>query len=245
MVTAVKTAGRWVIDAASLAHRIAIGARRTRKETAVPHIDLTATYTVTYPSGRTPTVITPKVRTRDRNGVTLTTVRGLAPLLAGQIDAITDEGDRLHTLEVLSGASIVIADKPRDIGSAMIATRDDGRLAAHYQGTKGLPVDTVLDLAERLRTQLWEKPAAGSADYTALAAEARDLHARLTPAKDCHPADRIGGHRDRTSGARRGRNAALAAANAFERAAADPTVDTALAHDQLATARRTAAQLGR
>lgn len=31
-VAAVKRAGRWVIDAASLAHRIAIGAMRTRKE---------------------------------------------------------------------------------------------------------------------------------------------------------------------------------------------------------------------
>lgn len=35
VVAATKTAGRWIIDAASLAHRIAIGAMRTRK-TAAP-----------------------------------------------------------------------------------------------------------------------------------------------------------------------------------------------------------------
>jgi hypothetical protein len=40
-VTAVKQAGRWIIDTASLAHRIAIGAMRTRKATA-----MTATGTI-------------------------------------------------------------------------------------------------------------------------------------------------------------------------------------------------------
>ncbi|WP_329114407.1 hypothetical protein [Streptomyces sp. NBC_01353] len=38
-VAAAKAAGRWVIDAASLAHRIAIGARRTRKAIAVLTVD--------------------------------------------------------------------------------------------------------------------------------------------------------------------------------------------------------------
>lgn len=37
-VAAVKAAGRWVIDTASLAHRIAIGAMRTRKTTPTPAI---------------------------------------------------------------------------------------------------------------------------------------------------------------------------------------------------------------
>jgi hypothetical protein len=42
VITAVKRAGRWVIDTASLAHRIAIGARRTRKA-AMPDIPITLT----------------------------------------------------------------------------------------------------------------------------------------------------------------------------------------------------------
>jgi len=35
IIAATKQAGRWVIDTASLAHRIAIGARRARKQTAM------------------------------------------------------------------------------------------------------------------------------------------------------------------------------------------------------------------
>lgn len=38
IIAAVKQAGRWVIDAASLTHRIAIGAIKTRKATAVPDL---------------------------------------------------------------------------------------------------------------------------------------------------------------------------------------------------------------
>lgn len=78
VVAATKSAGRWFIDTASLARRLTIGAlkRPTRKANMV---DLTATYTVTLPGDTTPTVTTPKVRTRERNGVQLTTVRGLAP----------------------------------------------------------------------------------------------------------------------------------------------------------------------
>lgn len=44
VITATKTAGRWIIDTASLAHRIAIGAMRARKATPVT---ITATITQT------------------------------------------------------------------------------------------------------------------------------------------------------------------------------------------------------
>lgn len=107
-------------------------------------------------------------------------------------------------------------------------------------------VDTA-SLAHRIAIgeRRTRKEATTVTDYTALAAEARDLHARLTPAKNCHPADRIGGHRDRTSGAKKGRNAALSAAATYEQAAAGNVIDTALAADQLDLARRTAAKLSR
>jgi hypothetical protein len=148
VITATKTAGRWIIDTASLARRIAIGAMRaaTRKATV---LDLTATYTITE-GPRAGTTITPKVRTRVRDGYTVTTVRGLAPLLADRIDAITDLGDRLHTLEVLMGAGITITDETGDFFTDMISARDNGRLATQYAGTRDLPVDAVLDLAEQI-----------------------------------------------------------------------------------------------
>lgn len=155
IITATKRAGRWIIDAASLAHRIAIGNRRTRKAITM-QLDLTATYTYGRPhgAGAAPTTITPKVRDRVRDGERVISVRGLAPLLADRIDAIADEGDRLHTLEALYSASITISDQPGEFDS-LIATRDEGRLATTYQGTADLTRDDVLDLAERLRTQLF------------------------------------------------------------------------------------------
>jgi hypothetical protein len=121
-------------------------------------LNLSATYTVTYPGDTEPTTITPTVRTKKRGDVTLTIVKGLAPLLADQINAITDEGNRLHTLTVLSNAIIAIRDTPDDempdgvFGGSVY--RDRGQLGTTYYGTRDLPVDTVLDLAERLRTHL-------------------------------------------------------------------------------------------
>jgi len=122
-------------------------------------LDLSATYTVTYPGNTEPTTITPTVRTKTRpDGVTLTIVKGLTPLLADHIDAITDEGDRMHALNVLGGATIFISDTPDDevddsehSGSYY---RDRGTLSTTYYGARGLPVSAVLDLAEQLRTQL-------------------------------------------------------------------------------------------
>ncbi|MFB6665903.1 hypothetical protein [Streptomyces parvus] len=150
VIAATKTAGRWIIDAASLARRIAIGNRRTRKQASM--IDLNATYTITE-GPHAGTTITPKVRTRQRGDETITVIRGLAPLLADRIDAITDLGDRLHTLTVLMNASIVLSNLEGDFGSNGVTSRDNGRISTSYAGTRDLPVETVLDLAEQLRTQ--------------------------------------------------------------------------------------------
>lgn len=157
IISAAKTAGRWLIDAASLAHRIAIGNRRRARKTAMT-INLDATYTVTYPGDHTPTVITPKIRTRDRDGVQQTTIRGLAPLLAHRINTITDEAARLHTLTVLERAAIIIRSEPdqdTETDSYGYTTcHDYGRLSTTYAGTPHLPVEAVLDLAAEIRAAL-------------------------------------------------------------------------------------------
>lgn len=141
VITATKVAGRWVIDTASLNHRIEIGTRRTRKAQTVS-IDLTKAL----------------IKIRDRGGITTTSVRDFAPLLADQLDAITDEGDRIHTEEVLRSAVIVIRDQAEETeeqGAYGYETyRDYGRISTTYAGTRHLPVETVLDLAEQIRTAL-------------------------------------------------------------------------------------------
>lgn len=150
VITAIKQAGRWIVDTASLARRIAIGASRARKAVM---LDLNATYTITD-GPNAGTTITPKARTRQRDGHTVTTVRNLAPLLADRIDAITELGDRLHTLEVLMGAVVTITTETGDFFDSSISSRDNGRLVTNYTGTRYLPVGAVLDLAEQIRTQI-------------------------------------------------------------------------------------------
>lgn len=148
VIAAVKQAGRWIIDTASLAHRITIGAmKRRQKEAAVPALDLTATYTIDA-GPHAGTLITPQIKERSRNGKNLIIVTGLAPLLADHINAIADSGDRLHAIETLMRAQIVISDQPRDL---TYPSRDEGRLVTTYYGTRDLPVDVVLDLAEQIR----------------------------------------------------------------------------------------------
>lgn len=153
VVTAIKQAGRWIIDTASLTARIAIGAMRTRKDKAV--IDLNASYTFTHAGASEPTTITPIVKRRtSQYGGNIITVKGLIPLFADRFDAITDEGARLHALTVFSRASIAISDvyDPEDNDPQ---TRDGGRLRTSYRGdAAGITVDDVLDLAARLRDQL-------------------------------------------------------------------------------------------
>lgn len=151
VIAATKRAGRWIIDTASLAHRIAIGTMRTRKAAAV--INLNATYTYTPVGDTEPITLTPIIKTRTtREGLTLTTIRRLAPLLAATIDAITDEKARNHTLTVLAGASLAISDQPRPHDN--ITDRDEGRISTSYFGTRDLTVSTVLDLGEQIRTDL-------------------------------------------------------------------------------------------
>ncbi|MGV9226448.1 hypothetical protein ACWDPF_27690 [Streptomyces albogriseolus] len=156
-VAAVKQAGRWVIDTASLARRIAIGAmKRPARPEATPMIDLTATYTGVLIPGENQRTFTTQVKERTTpDGEHLTTVRGLIPLFADQLNAITDEGDRIHALNVLNGKIIVISDQyDADWDNAREA-RDGGRLRTTYRGgIPGITVADVLDLAASLRAQL-------------------------------------------------------------------------------------------
>jgi len=149
VIAATKTAGRWIIDAASLAHRIAIATLKTRK---APSMDLNASYTYTRVGETEPWTITARIKTRVRDGITITSINRIAPLLADHIDAITDEGARLHTLTTLERGYIYISDQPRDLFNA--STRDEGRIATDYTGTRELPVSVVLDLAEQIRSAL-------------------------------------------------------------------------------------------
>lgn len=113
--------------------------------------DLTSTYTWT-PVGETePVTITPRVVSRTSPGGTLlVTISRIAPLLADRIDAIPDEGDRLHTLTRLTSAWITFADRDRP-GFSPSISRDGGRILTTYTGTAALPVSAVLDMAEEIR----------------------------------------------------------------------------------------------
>jgi hypothetical protein len=149
----------------TLARELAVGGQALAEYRAIaapstPAIDLDATYTVTYPGDTEPTVIIPTVRTKTRpDGVVLTIIKGLTPLFAKRVDAIADEGNRMHTLTILGGAMICIRDTPEDDApenGSMAGSywRDRGTLATTYYGTRDLPVSAVLDLAEQLRAQL-------------------------------------------------------------------------------------------
>lgn len=157
VVSAIKQAGRWIVDTSSLAARIAIGVMRDRKKDPMTGtIDLSASYTWTPAGASEAVTLTPAVNTRVKPGGTFTTVRNLAPLLADQINAIQDESARLHTLTVLSGAQIVFCDTPED-GEPLISGvtfLDRGQVRIQYQGTSDLTVQTVADLAFKLRAQL-------------------------------------------------------------------------------------------
>ncbi|MUN41385.1 hypothetical protein [Actinomadura litoris] len=117
-------------------------------------IDLDTSYTWTEADGHQ-TTVTPKVTDRTGAKGRVVSVRGLAPLLADRIDAITDPGERGHTLTVLSGAVIALRAEPKEFpGGVPTHTRMDGKVATTYVGTPALPADVVLDLAEQLHTQL-------------------------------------------------------------------------------------------
>lgn len=98
-----------------------------------------------------PWTITPRVKKPNRVGITV--VDRLAPLLAPLLDAITDEGDRLHILTVLESAAIYLCDEPRP-GFTAAESRDEGRIVTSYRGTRQIPAPVVLDLAEQIRAEL-------------------------------------------------------------------------------------------
>lgn len=138
VIAAVKMAGRWVIDTASLARRIAIGAMRTRK--ATPVIDLTN--------------VTVKRRTVRRTGANTIVISSLAPLFADRFNAITDDGDRAHALNVFASAIIVISDQADGDWADDPQAREDGRLRTSYRGDiPGIAIADVLDVAAQIRTQ--------------------------------------------------------------------------------------------
>jgi hypothetical protein len=121
-------------------------------------MNLSATYTYTPVGGDQPTTTSSRVRTRERNGQTITSIDGLAGLLATSIDAIADEGGRLHTLTVLERATVYLrslADEDTAAGSDDKSSwREYGAIATSYRGTPELPVSAVLDLAEQIRAAL-------------------------------------------------------------------------------------------
>lgn len=156
VVAATKQAGRWAINAASLARRIAIGAwkRPTRKAAM---IDLTASYTATLIPGEAPTTITPVVKRRTvrHTGENTIVITGLAPLFADRFDAIADAGDRAHALNLFRSARIVISDRYDADWDGDPQAREGGQLCTTYRGgIPGITIDDVLDLAAQLRTQL-------------------------------------------------------------------------------------------
>ncbi|MGW0920049.1 hypothetical protein ACWD3J_13665 [Streptomyces sp. NPDC002755] len=136
-VAAVKAAGRWIIDTASLAHRIAIGAMRTRKQ---PSMDLS--------------VATIKTRTRG-TGETITRVTGLHHLLADKLTQIEDTGNRAHAATILERASIIISDTPDTGWDGEPNSRHAGQVRTTYRGeVPQVTLDDILDLADQIRAQL-------------------------------------------------------------------------------------------
>lgn len=139
-VSAVKAAGRWIIDTASLARRITIGAMRrpARKETSV--LDLTDA--------------TIKTRTRP-TGETITRVTGISALLAEKLATITDPGNRAHAATILDRAAIILSDTPDEGWDEEPNARNAGQVRTTYRGeVPQVSVGDVLDLAERIGAQL-------------------------------------------------------------------------------------------
>lgn len=157
VVAATKQAGRWAIDTVSLARRIAIGARRTRKQATVT-LDLTASITLppAY-KGDTAETYTPIVKRRidRRTGANLISIQNWFPLVADKLAGIPDEGDRVHCMNILKTAVITISDTPDPEWAGDPQAREDGRLRTSYRGgVLRVTIADVLDLAAQLRTQL-------------------------------------------------------------------------------------------
>ena len=137
-VAATKQAGRWIVDAASLARRITIGAMRTRKQANVLNLSAATIKTRVRPTGET-----------------ITRVTNLPALLADKLDHIPDAGDRAHAATLIERANIVISDTPDTGWDEEPNARHAGQVRTTYRG--GIPqitVADVLDLADQIRTQL-------------------------------------------------------------------------------------------
>jgi hypothetical protein len=138
IIAAVKQAGRWIIDTASLAHRLTIGAMRSRKKAAVLDLSTATIKTRTRPSGET-----------------ITRVTILSALLADKLDRIPDAGDRAHAATVLDRVSIVICDTPDEGWDQEPNARNAGQFRTTYRGeVPQVTVSDVLDLAEQIHAQL-------------------------------------------------------------------------------------------
>lgn len=156
VVAARKVAGRWAIDTTSLGRRIAIGARRARKQATVT-LDLTAS--ITLPAARndeTPETFTPIVKRRidRRTGGNMISVRAWFPLVAGKLASLP-EGDRVHCMNILKTTYITITDTPDPEWADDPQAREDGQLRTTYRGeVPQVTISDVLDLAAQLRAQL-------------------------------------------------------------------------------------------
>lgn len=138
VVAATKAAGRWIIDTASLARRIAIGAMRTRKQASM--LDLTA--------------VTIKTRTRP-TGETITRVTGYSALLTAKLGTIADAGDRAHAANVLDQTYIILSDTPDPGWDEEPNARHAGLSRTTYRGDiPQVTIADVLDLADAIRAQL-------------------------------------------------------------------------------------------
>jgi hypothetical protein len=155
-VTAIKQAGRWIIDNVSLTARITISAwkRPARKET--PVINLNARYTWTGAGATQPTTVTPTVKRRTTpHAGNIIKISGLTALFADRFDAIADSNDRVHALTLFAGASIVISDTADSDWDDDPYSRESGQLRTTYRGDlPQITVADVLDVAAQLRTQL-------------------------------------------------------------------------------------------
>lgn len=156
VIAATKTAGRWIIDTASLARRITIGNRRSRKQATM--LDLAASITLPAanqyegPQTYTPTI---KERTNRRTNAHMTTVTNWFPLVADKLNSITDEGARIHAMNILATTSIVICDTPDADWAGDPQAREDGQLRTSYTGNvPQVTIADALDLAAQIRTQL-------------------------------------------------------------------------------------------
>lgn len=144
-VAAVKLAGRWVIDTASLTHRIAIGAMRTRKQA-----------TVTQPTG---TLV--RVR-RNLHGIL-----GNAATLAAAYEAGTpvtlDSGDYAGDKLLLGYTRETYGDYGRTMETLSLARTEDDGQAVYYIDTTTVARMDEAPLLKAALLKAWDDEEAAQA----------------------------------------------------------------------------------